>query len=671
MRLDALRPIRLFQLLAYGLVGLLLGCGGGGGPTAPAGLPDPGLSNVATENEAARGATIGAGGGTVVVTGSNGAQYTLTIPPGALTSDREIGLYPISSLATLPAGGSTVAGVHFVPEGLTFDLPAELSIKLPAAINPDALLGLAYEGNGTSLGLDLTFIDGQTITMPVLHFSGKALGARTLESLIPEATGSSTRADILDGMVRIRERQSGQEQIDRFSTLLGNWYDLLVKPAFRRIPLTDGFPSRPFPTTIATIVNDPAVEYDQWLDGILYASQVTGQPQSTFAPDQQAEGESEAVEMLRALYSASMEFCKDDAVANPTTPVDQVNIATRAISLVQGMADLWALPRTNTNRLSEEALRADSCIQCQLVEPSINQPQQGVANDGLFRTRLGFSIDGAPIRHDLPMRLRVVESHTLAILTDRPNPGAAEVRVPFTWANGVDPYELQVFGVIEAGTGPIQLSTGTQVFRVTACNGITVSQVTPGGVAGFSGQVTIFDVSATGSFDQYEWSFGGGATTDEPTFCCPQVTLGEPGTYTGTVTLRNSTLGCAYVHEFQYTVSNPPDLPFTSRKFSGIINEVSAFEGVNCSTPASAEFVFGTSSGFPEFQIEYLESCDPRALGQVVFFPLNQAAITETTFATRDELGTGTYEPVARTIEFEWTSIGGGATVVFIGNVQE
>lgn len=658
--------------LWFGLL-LVSGCGGGGSATTP-GLPDPGLTNVETEDPAAREASIGIAGGTIEVEGSNGATYTLTIPPGALQSATTIGVYPVASIATLPSGAPLIGAVHFVPAGLTFDVPAQLAVDLPSGVTATEVLGLGYAGDGSDLGFELSFIEGNTITMPVLHFSGKALAGRTIEQLIPEATGTGTRADILDNMVRIRERQTGQEQIERFSTLLKNWYLLLVDPAFDRIPRTDGFPSRPFNTTIGMIVSDPAREYDQWLDGILYASQVTGQPQSVFAPPEQAEGEAAAIEMLGDLYQASMEFCKDDAVANPASPMDQVGIATRAHMLVAGFADLWGVPRTSAtgNRLSDEALRADSCIQCVITGPQINAPLQGVANAGLLAFGAGFTIDGGPVRTDLPIFGRVFTRHDLGVLFDRRLNGTERPQVRFTWPNNVTPMVIELGVGIETPAVPVFARiTKSQVFTLGACSDIVVNTVDPTGIIGFQGQETIFFFDAVGSFDQILWDFGGGATTSQSTSSTPSAVLGAPGTYTGTLKLTNTSAGCTKEHAFEFTVRELPTPRIDDLRYVGIIDDLSITNDFHCIGPAKARFEYRSplAGGQDVFLIEYQFDCLDRPPGQYTrIFLFEEENVFQNSFITKDGLGSGALSDEG--FSFTWLDTTGNH-VQFGGTVDD
>ena len=63
---------------------------------------------------------IGAGGGALNATGSDGTAFTLMVPAGALAMDEQISMTPVSSISGLPAGASPehTLGVSLEPDGL-------------------------------------------------------------------------------------------------------------------------------------------------------------------------------------------------------------------------------------------------------------------------------------------------------------------------------------------------------------------------------------------------------------------------------------------------------------------------------------------------------------------------------------------------------------------------
>src|SRR5205814_1509548 len=123
-------------------------------------------------------------GGQITTADSKGFVYTLTFPPGAVLQDTRIFMYPVTSMKNLPAGGTVTAGVYLAPEGLEFYAPVKLATQVPAGTDPNQLAPLAYKADGSELHLDIGFVNGQTITQTAYHFSGKALGNRSITSLV-------------------------------------------------------------------------------------------------------------------------------------------------------------------------------------------------------------------------------------------------------------------------------------------------------------------------------------------------------------------------------------------------------------------------------------------------------------------------------------------------------
>jgi hypothetical protein len=91
-----------------------LSCGSDSPSSAP---PTP--SNVTTEAAHSVCLTVGPDGGTLKTTASDGTQYTLDIPEGAVATAQEITLTPITAIKGLPVlSDRVVAGVDLKPSGL-------------------------------------------------------------------------------------------------------------------------------------------------------------------------------------------------------------------------------------------------------------------------------------------------------------------------------------------------------------------------------------------------------------------------------------------------------------------------------------------------------------------------------------------------------------------------
>src|SRR5262245_38775453 len=109
---------------------LLVSCGGGDDGAGPGNggnnnneLPDPVATAPGTPDGAPSVQTIGAGGGTIT---NAGAGFTIDIPAGALASDTEITVQPITNTAW----GGIGQGVRLTPDGLTFTQPVTLTFDI-------------------------------------------------------------------------------------------------------------------------------------------------------------------------------------------------------------------------------------------------------------------------------------------------------------------------------------------------------------------------------------------------------------------------------------------------------------------------------------------------------------------------------------------------------------
>ena len=87
-------------------------------------------------------------GGTLSTTASDGARYSLEVPPRALPGLTEVTLTPITSIVGMPPEGEVLAAVHFSPEGLVFQLPTTVTVELPAGVDPKEVTGFTFAGDG-------------------------------------------------------------------------------------------------------------------------------------------------------------------------------------------------------------------------------------------------------------------------------------------------------------------------------------------------------------------------------------------------------------------------------------------------------------------------------------------------------------------------------------------
>jgi hypothetical protein len=133
---------------------------------------------------------IGPAGGELSVTGTNGVTYKLTVPPGALDFEVPIRLKPVSSIPDLPLSGGTLGAVLIEPEGIVFDIPAELKMLPPEGSAPPAgpvQVGFAFEGSGQEFHL-----------YPLAQGTGQSSGGAHLASLSAAPLAVPPGSDLAD-----------------------------------------------------------------------------------------------------------------------------------------------------------------------------------------------------------------------------------------------------------------------------------------------------------------------------------------------------------------------------------------------------------------------------------------------------------------------------------------
>lgn len=130
--------------------------------------PNPLTVQPTYDEENAVAVTVGVRGGNVSLIDSNGVEYALAIPEGALSVDTEIRMTAISTIEDWPLDGNAIGGVRLEPEGLVLNDVAILTMGIPVDIEPDlALVGFAFEVDGQEFHLQPSDQEkGQTNTLP-------------------------------------------------------------------------------------------------------------------------------------------------------------------------------------------------------------------------------------------------------------------------------------------------------------------------------------------------------------------------------------------------------------------------------------------------------------------------------------------------------------------------
>jgi len=133
----------------------------------PIGDPDPLDIDFTPDADHSGTSLLGPDGGSVTATASDGATYTLTVPPGALISPVDITLTPLASVET--EGLGELEGVLMEPEGLIFLQSAELRIETGAGAE-DLFTAGAFAG-GEDFHLTSSDATGTVLTTTLNHFS--------------------------------------------------------------------------------------------------------------------------------------------------------------------------------------------------------------------------------------------------------------------------------------------------------------------------------------------------------------------------------------------------------------------------------------------------------------------------------------------------------------------
>src|SRR5581483_1691597 len=117
-------------------------------------------------------------GGTIDTDGADGTHYHFVVPAGALAADTEITVAPASVSGLDDVADDVTAGVDFAPDGLTFALPANLTITLPGPAG--RTFAATFHSGAAGISFLLPTVSGNVVTMDVRHFSDVAtLNART------------------------------------------------------------------------------------------------------------------------------------------------------------------------------------------------------------------------------------------------------------------------------------------------------------------------------------------------------------------------------------------------------------------------------------------------------------------------------------------------------------
>ncbi|GAA5166199.1 hypothetical protein [Viridibacterium curvum] len=195
------------------LITLLAACGGGGGGGggSTTGSAGSGASSSAPTSVAGGQSStqnIGSAGGSVTLTTSEGVQFALQIPAGALSASTTI------TLSTASATASQRFHLRLLPEGLVLQggKQATLTVTLPANLSLPAKGGLGYDG----VPVPYTHPGATQWQIQLAQFAGTTAIAGSLEKLsgwltkqMPALTTMTTTATPCNGVPAIGDFTDG------------------------------------------------------------------------------------------------------------------------------------------------------------------------------------------------------------------------------------------------------------------------------------------------------------------------------------------------------------------------------------------------------------------------------------------------------------------------------
>jgi len=285
--------------------------------------------------------SIGVSGGTVSAQASNGAQFTLTVPPTALVGNVDVTLTPITTIQNPPAGTTVVAAVRMRPDGLTFLAPASLTIEMPNAPSATNLVGLRFNDDGSGLHLTPITRAGSKLTIPISHFSGAGAANTSSPPLIPLDGSGTVEGNALSQLMlqEINAQASGNYDVAAITAILLSWYTSAVKPR-----LQNG-------ATDESSLTGAIGAWAQWRNAIAsFLPSIAGALDAATAT-QQSEARALAATALQAAIQRNNAAC-----------IAQTDLAAaRKVLQWQGVAEYHALA-TSANALDRSTVLNGLCV---------------------------------------------------------------------------------------------------------------------------------------------------------------------------------------------------------------------------------------------------------------------------------------------------------------------
>ncbi len=206
-------------------------------------MPNPLTVQVVVDESLAVSAVISTTGGTLTAQAADGTKFTLTFPEGALQSDENITLTPVSSVEGLPFSGGLVGGVQMAPEGLRLFQPATLTIESPKTVAAEGFetVAFGYHQDGEGVYLNPSTVTGNILTLELWHFSGKAAAQATpaeiqtqQQQYVPSIAEDAFTQRVQEAIGLERQAQLMGEPdpnfLNRMSEFLREAYDSFIAP---------------------------------------------------------------------------------------------------------------------------------------------------------------------------------------------------------------------------------------------------------------------------------------------------------------------------------------------------------------------------------------------------------------------------------------------------------
>jgi hypothetical protein len=415
------------------------------------------LTNVTTDSATATVKQIDQTGGSLSATGADGTVYTLALPAGALPGAVQVGLYPVMSLAAVPAGSRLVAGVQYTPEGLTLLAPGTLTIA-PRASLGTTIGGVDWRGNGVGAhAAPIALSDGR-ITMTVHHFSGQGLEDPPLVPLAPSACRSDDDLDAALAWASTPPITAASWQL----ALSRCWSGFVGPELATQTAAAGGADAMSWASGF--------VAYSVWLAGLGQARAALHDPSFVVAPAY-AQSRTAGVAFLRAWYLAWNADCRSAAGLDWHVPV---KFARLALLYARQPAVSWGLA-TRANQLDVQTLLDQLCVRV-VIDPARSYAAQLPGETGSISVRAGFSINGGPMQVAAgAVSVRAVLTGSTTVIGEGPTDANGAFAADLAWPDGLDPIRIDLLATLidtenfdDAGTIVINLPTAIERFdRIT------------------------------------------------------------------------------------------------------------------------------------------------------------------------------------------------------------